>query len=60
VDQNLPDESGRGAQANLNAWPCATEIVHKWFALHAFHRTHGAQLPALNTLGATSCGAALL
>src|SRR5262249_7801220 len=40
VDQNLPDSSGSGAQANLNAWPCATEIVQKWLALHAFHRTH--------------------
>jgi hypothetical protein len=52
----LPEQS----YANLNAWPCATEIVQKWFPLDAFHRTHGAQLSSLNTLSDTSWGAALL
>jgi hypothetical protein len=51
----LPEQS----YANLNAWPCATEIVHESFPVCAFHRTH-AQLPALNTLSNTSWGAALL
>ena len=52
----LPEQS----YANLNAWPCAIEIVQEWFLRHAFHRTHGAQLPSLNTLSDTSRGAALL
>jgi len=48
----LPEQS----YANLNAWPCAIEIVQKWFPRHAFHRTHGAQVPALNTLSDTIVG----
>jgi hypothetical protein len=52
----LPEQS----YANLNAWPCAIEIVQEWFPRHAFHRTHGAQAPALNTLGDAAWGAALL
>jgi len=48
----LPEQS----YANLNAWPCAIEIVQKWFPRHSFHRTHGAQVPVLNTLSDTIVG----